>query len=221
MLGGYTFSEGVAGDSVFIPGVGTFNSIDLKSGGTFGLTFGVVMENGGEVGFSYSRQMSELSLSGINSLVLGDMAIDSYHGYFAYNFLPDSAVRPYVSFGLGATDYGSVAYSGPLATGTIAGPVRFSAQVGAGVKAWANDNFGFRAGFVYTPTYITSEAAGWWCDPYWGCYLVGTASTRTSSRSTAAWYSASAARAATTARFSLGLFPSGNRPFSLPARGKV
>ncbi|MET0213234.1 MAG: hypothetical protein ABW292_09540 [Vicinamibacterales bacterium] len=21
--------------------------------------------------------------------------------------------------------------------------------------------------------YIKSDAAGWWCDPYWGCYLVG------------------------------------------------
>jgi hypothetical protein len=26
---------------------------------------------------------------------------------------------------------------------------------------------------VYTPTYISSTAEGWWCDPYWGCYLVG------------------------------------------------
>jgi len=27
----------------------------------------------------------------------------------------------------------------------------------------------------WTPTYIKSDAAGWWCDPYWGCYLVGNA----------------------------------------------
>jgi len=175
VLGGYTFSEGVSGDARIIPGVGTFNSIDVKSGGFFGLSFGVVMENGGEVGFTYGRQMSKLSLSLNDTGVreLGDMNIDSYHGYFAYNFLPDSKVRPYVSLGLGATDYGPVAYNSGVATGTISGPVRFSANLGFGVKAWANDHFGFRGGFTYTPTYISSEAEGWWCDPYWGCYLVG------------------------------------------------
>ena len=26
-----------------------------------------------------------------------------------------------------------------------------------------------------TPAYIKSDAAGYWCDPYWGCYLVGNA----------------------------------------------
>ena len=25
----------------------------------------------------------------------------------------------------------------------------------------------------WTPTYIKSDAEGWWCDPYWGCYVVG------------------------------------------------
>jgi hypothetical protein len=117
--------------------------------------------------------MSELSLSGLDNRVLGDMNIDSYHGYFAYNFLPDSKIRPYVQIGFGATDYGSVPYSGPIQSGTIQGPVRFSTTWSGGVKAWMNDHFGFRAAFVYTPTYISTEAAGWWCDPYWGCYLVG------------------------------------------------
>ena len=173
VLGGYTFSEGVKGDPHFLPLLGgTFDSIDVKSGGFFGLTFGVVLDNGGEVGFTYGRQMSSLSLSnnGANENKIGDMSIDSYHGYFAYNFLADSKVRPYVSIGFGATDYGTV----PVTGGTISGPVRFSANLGAGVKAWANDHIGFRAGFTYTPTYITTDPEGWWCDPYWGgCWLVG------------------------------------------------
>ena len=25
------------------------------------------------------------------------------------------------------------------------------------------------------PTYIKSDAEGYWCDPYWGCYVVGDA----------------------------------------------
>lgn len=34
---------------------------------------------------------------------------------------------------------------------------------------------GARVGVLWTPTYIKSDAAGWWCDPFWGCYLVGNA----------------------------------------------
>jgi hypothetical protein len=25
----------------------------------------------------------------------------------------------------------------------------------------------------WTPTYIKSDAEGWWCDPWFGCYVVG------------------------------------------------
>lgn len=122
----------------------------------------------------WSRQMSELGFSGLDVRTLGDMNIDSYHGYFGYNFRPEFGVRPYVLIGFGATDYGSVSFT--KANGqpaTVGGPVRFSTVLGAGVKLWANEHLGFRGGFSYTPTYITSEAEGWWCDPYWGCYLVG------------------------------------------------
>jgi len=173
ILGGYTFAEGVSGDAQITPS-GTFNAIDLKSGAAFNLSFGVVAGNGAEVGFMYSRQMSELSLSGLDVRTLGDMNIDSYHGYIGYNFRPDSNLRPYILFGFGATDYGPVAFTKANGdSATISGPVRFSALIGAGVKAWVNEHFGFKLGAVYTPTYITSEAEGWWCDPYWGCYLVG------------------------------------------------
>jgi hypothetical protein len=173
ILGGYTFSEGLSGDVVVTPS-GTFDSIDVKSGGAFGLNFGFVMASGGEIGFSWSRQMSELSVSGINTRVLGDMNIDSYHGYFAYNFMRESTVQPYVSIGFGATTYGAVPFTTAAGAGAeIPSTSRFSTTWGFGMKAWANDNFGFRAGMVWTPTYITSEADGWWCDPYWGCYIVG------------------------------------------------
>ena len=31
--------------------------------------------------------------------------------------------------------------------------------------------FGIRLEGRWTPTYIKSDATGWWCDPYWGCYV--------------------------------------------------
>ncbi len=41
------------------------------------------------------------------------------------------------------------------------------------MKVYPGENFGLRLEGRWTPTYITTTTAGWWCDPYWGCYLVG------------------------------------------------
>ena len=43
------------------------------------------------------------------------------------------------------------------------------------MKFYGTSKVGARVGVPWTPTYIKSEAAGYWCDPYWGCYLVGNA----------------------------------------------
>jgi hypothetical protein len=43
------------------------------------------------------------------------------------------------------------------------------------VKIYPTKVVGFRAEARWTPTYIKSDAAGWWCDPFWGCYVVGNA----------------------------------------------
>ena len=40
---------------------------------------------------------------------------------------------------------------------------------------YPSPNLGVRFGARWTPTYIKSDAAGWWCDPWWGCYVVGDA----------------------------------------------
>lgn len=169
-FGGYTFGGGISGDPVVTP-AGTFDTITVKSGGSFGASFGVVMENGGEIGFQWGHQMSKLGVKGVTSVDIGDMSIDHYHAYVAYNALSKSKVRPYVSVGFGATDYGTVSYSGPTQSGEIAGPARFSFTVGAGFKAWANENVAFRAGLQWMPTYITSGSDGWWCGNFWGCYV--------------------------------------------------
>jgi len=38
------------------------------------------------------------------------------------------------------------------------------------VKYFTSDHLGFRGGVRWTPTYIKSEAAGIWCDPWWPWY---------------------------------------------------
>jgi hypothetical protein len=41
------------------------------------------------------------------------------------------------------------------------------------VKVYPGKNVGLKLGMRWTPTYIKSDATGWWCDPYWGCYVTG------------------------------------------------
>ena len=174
IMGGYTSSEGISGDTILVAGE-PFNTIDVKSRPAFSLSFGYLARNGGEFGFIWGRQMGELAISGPGTaFTLGDMNIDNYQGYFGYNFGEfDAKVRPYVMIGFGATNYSSVDYNTPLRTGSTSGETQFSTTWGAGVKLYANPNVGFKAGVRWTPTYITSEAEGWWCDPWWGCYVVG------------------------------------------------
>ncbi len=66
------------------------------------------------------------------------MTINTYHGYFAYNFGgSDAKVVPYVLGGFGATSYGGVDYTRLNGgTGTIGGQTKFSSTWGFGVKAY-------------------------------------------------------------------------------------
>ena len=75
-------------------------------------------------------------------------------------------VDPKDSFkwGLGATNYSSVEYMRRNGqTATIGGETRLSSTWGAGVKFYAGPNVGARVGIQWTPTYIKSDAVGWWC----------------------------------------------------------
>ena len=172
--GGYTTSTGISGDGILAGDGNVYNRLDAENGGSFHFTIGYLARSGAEFGFLWGRQMSQLKISGTNTVTIGDMNIDNYHGYFGYNFGEfDAKVRPYVMIGFGATDFGSVDYNAFGQARSTPGATRFSTTWGAGAKFYASPNVGFKAGVRWTPTYISSEAVGWWCDPFWGCYVVG------------------------------------------------
>ena len=174
---GWVFNDGVSGNSIPVAGVGTFNRLDPKDAFGWGIDLGFFV--GGpntEVGFMFSQTPSTLQAGGTTTVDIGNMNITNYHGTFTYNFgESDAKVRPYVFGGLGATNFGSVDYTTTRRTGTINGISRFSTTWGAGVKIYGSGKVGGRFGVRVTPAYIKSDAVGWWCDPYWGCYLVGDA----------------------------------------------
>ena len=142
----------------------------------WGLRLGLFAGENSEIGFLYDQQPTEIEVSGTSTVTLGDIKLHNYHGYYAFNFGDaEAGVRPYVLFGLGATQYGTVSVTAANAPREIVGETRFSWTTAAGVKVYPSNAFGLRVEGRWTPAYIKSEATGWWCDPYWGCYVVGDA----------------------------------------------
>jgi opacity protein-like surface antigen len=173
---GWTFSDGVSGDARIIPTVGTFDRVDPKDAFSWGVRLGYMANPNVEIGALFSQQSTTLELSGSSTVELGDLNLRNYHGYVAYNFGdPDAVARPYVLGGLGATEFGSISASAGDQHKEIDGSTKFSSTWGAGLKINASPRFGLRLEGRWTPTYIKSDAVGWWCDPYWGCYVTESA----------------------------------------------
>jgi hypothetical protein len=172
---GWTFSDGVGGvTAVRVPGIGTFDKIDPKDSASWGLRLGYLVNDNSEIGFLYNQQSTRLELGGTTTVEIGDQSIHNYHGYYAYNAMDmDSTVRPYFLFGLGATQYGAVSRTVSGVNRDIGGNTKFSGTAALGLKLFPSPKFGIRLESRWTPTYIKSDAAGYWCDPYWGCYVVG------------------------------------------------
>ena len=175
---GYTFSDGVssANGGIRVPGVGTFDRIDPKDAMSWGVRLGYMVNDNSEVGILYNQQSTELDILGTSTVKLGDQSIHNYHGYYAYNAGDvDAKARPYFLIGLGATQYGSIKASNAGVSHDIGGNTKFSGTAGLGVKLFPSPKFGIRLEGRWTPTYIKSDASGWWCDPYWGCYVTSSA----------------------------------------------
>src|SRR3954451_23357138 len=94
---GWVFSDGVSGNTVVVPGAGTFNRIDPKDLLGWGIDVGVFVTPQAEVGFIYGNQPTKLQASGTGTIDIGDLSTNSYHGYLAYNWGESGAkIRPYV-----------------------------------------------------------------------------------------------------------------------------
>ena len=141
---GWTFSNGVEADSsLMVPGVGTFNTIDPKDAFSWGLRLGFFAGENSEIGFLFNQQPTQIDVRGTTTIKIGDVKINNYHGYYAYNFGEgDADVRPYLLFGLGATQYGKVTATVSGTPQDIPGESRFSGTGAFGVKVYPGENVG-------------------------------------------------------------------------------
>ena len=168
---GWTWAEGVTGNGVKVAGVGTFDRINPNNSWSFGLRLGFMATKHLEFGGLANLQPADVHVLGTATVKVGDMTIRNYHGYFAYNF-GAAKIRPYVLGGLGVTQYGSMTVTVANANRSISGQTKFSTTWGAGVKLFPAKHLGIRVEGRWTPTHIKPDTVGWWCDPYWGCYVV-------------------------------------------------
>jgi opacity protein-like surface antigen len=175
-LFGWTMSDGVSGQPYLAPDGNIYDAVDIADSTSWGFSVGFFATEQVEVGFLFNQQMSTLDLQGTTTREVGDLKVNTYHPYVAFNMgEADSRVRPYFLAGIGATNYGRVSFTSVNGPGETGSETQFSTTFGAGVKAYPSPSVGVRFGVQWTPTYIKSDPGGWWCDPFWGCYLVGDA----------------------------------------------
>jgi len=160
---GYSFSEGVdvargTLASEFI------DKVDVGSGISYGAGIDFWVNDQAQVGFQFGLQDSSLGATGSSSIEVTGMNVYSYHGTATFHGGSSrSAVRPFMMFGLGATQY----QPSDLLGVSFDSEVRFSGTLGGGVKAYMDERLGFSFTARWTPTYIKSDAAGVYCSPYW------------------------------------------------------
>jgi hypothetical protein len=180
---GYTASSGFTIDPVVILGA-SVNKVGMSSGFAYNLEGDFLFGENASIGFLFARQKSSLSIRGASvfsnnagEFTVADMSVYNYQFPFTYNFLDaDSKVRPFLYVGLGWTQFSP----GEVKPGLPALPAgrdlssnnQFSMSLGGGVKYFVTPKFGFKGTARWTPTYITSQADGYWCNFYY-CAVVG------------------------------------------------
>jgi hypothetical protein len=176
---GYTASEGINATTSRVLFGQIYNSLDITSGGSWGFTVGAFFGENIELEFLYNRQFSTLEASNpAPNLKLANQNVDNYHGNFVYNWgEAHSVVRPFFFGGLGATHYlpGNFdpAIPNSATISRAATVTKFSSTWGGGVKIYPSHNVGFKGTVRWTPTYIKSDNAGLWCDPFYPtCWVV-------------------------------------------------
>ena len=172
---GRTFSEGVHGVGVLgtsgLPATG----ISPEDGVSYSLFAVYFLNENLQLGVQAGRQESELHLKSAPPVDVGGLDIENYHAVLTTLMGDDDLrARPYFLIGLGVTRFSQVNFTGLDALPrSLQGRTRFSPTVGTGVKIYLpSRKYGLNLGLRWTPTFLKSGDAGFWCNPYWGCFMV-------------------------------------------------
>lgn len=164
---GYVFSDGV---DVDLSALESIDEVSPADGLAYGGAFNVWVTRQVQLGFQLGIQSSGLDVNGTVAGEVTGMSVYNYHGIVTYNWgTSNSQFRPFVVFGLGATQYSP----DDLPDHSFDGEVQFSGTLGGGVKAYLNERVGLSFTGRWTPTYIKSDTEGMYCSPYWNPWYPG------------------------------------------------
>ena len=147
-----------------IPGVKKF---DVQDNWNYGVAIDkqVSQEAAAELYYSHFSSDWDATLSAGNTKLSSNFNRDDIelNGlWFAYR--PGQDTRPYFTAGLGTSVFSSDA------TETV---WRFAWNIGAGVRKDINPKTALRVEGRWHPTWVTTGSSAF-CDPFYGCYSVGT-----------------------------------------------
>jgi opacity protein-like surface antigen len=148
-----------------------FHRIEVGNATNYGVTFGYLYGEHLGLEFQWNHMQADTTAQsniGNQSIKVFSLNQNQYMGNFVFHLTPrDSKLRPFALFGLGASSLS------PDRDG-VEGATRFAFAIGAGAKYNISKHFGLRGQLKYSPTYISSTADGYWCDPFWGgCWVTG------------------------------------------------
>jgi outer membrane protein W len=148
-----------------------YKRLEVQNGWTYGLSAGYLFGHNYGVEFAWHYNQAGAvgqPRSGAASTKLFNLDTNQYFGNFLYHFTSDlHPMRPFVLVGLGATNLS------PNVQG-VDSTTRFVMAFGGGVKYNISRHVGLRFQAKWSPTYITTTANGYWCDPVWGgCWASG------------------------------------------------
>jgi hypothetical protein len=148
-----------------------FRRIDVQNGTNYSLAAGFLRGDyyGAEFMWAYNKADTVAQPKGEGSDVkVFTLDINQYIGNFLIHFARrEKAVRPFVLLGVGATSLHAARVG-------VDGSTRLVGDLGGGVKYNFSRHLGLRLQAKWSPAYLATTKAGYWCDPVWGgCWVVG------------------------------------------------
>ncbi len=148
-----------------------FQRLEVENSMNYGASLGYLVSDGLGLEFQWNRTQSGTlaePFGGGPDVKLFSLNQNQYMGNIVWHFKPrEEKVRPFAFVGFGASNYSPD-------RANVNGTTKFSWAIGTGAKYNLSQHFGVRGTLRYSPTYITSTADGYWCDPFWGgCWVLG------------------------------------------------
>jgi hypothetical protein len=162
---GYRFGGSI--DESFETPLELITDVEVDEDVSYGLGAYWATSSNSEIGVRWSHNPSALTFQpavGGDRLTAFELDIDTIHGEFLIGGNRRSRNWGYFILGLGATILSP--------DGNLDSETRFSGTIGGGFRIGFTPNIGLRLEGRFLPTYLYSTDAGYWCDPFFGCYVV-------------------------------------------------